>query len=85
MIALIIHQPTAISVQSALVCRSPIFVRRYASAVPTMAGVCLSVCLSQVGVLSKRLDESSWFLDCVLPSTYPILRSGNSGIYKNKG
>jgi len=38
-------------------------------------GLCLSVCvrLSQVGVLSKRLDESSWFLACELPSTRPTL------------
>ena len=36
-------------------------------------GLCLSVCvrLSQVDVLSKRLDESSWFLACELPSTRP--------------
>ena len=27
-------------------------------------GLCLSVCLSQVSVLSKRLNESSWFLAC---------------------
>jgi len=31
------------------------------------------VCLSQVGVLSKRMDESSWFLACELPSTRPTL------------
>ena len=26
--------------------------------------VCLSVCLSQVGIISKRLHESSWFCGC---------------------
>jgi len=29
--------------------------------------------LSQVGVLSKRMDESGWFLAWELPSTYPAL------------
>ena len=43
----------------------------------------VSVCLSQVGVLSKRLNESSWFLACELPS-YTVLK-GNSVISKNKG
>ena len=33
----------------------------------------VSVCLSQVGVLSKRMDESGWFLAWQLPSTYPTL------------
>ena len=36
--------------------------------------LCLSVCLSQVGVLSKRLNESSWFEARELPSTHPPLR-----------
>jgi len=42
--------------------------------------LCLSVCpfvricLSQVGVLSKRVDESSWFLAWRLLSTSPTLR-----------
>jgi len=31
------------------------------------------VCLSQVGVLSKWMDGSSWFLACRLLSTYPTL------------
>jgi len=35
--------------------------------------VCLYLCLSQVGVLSKRMNESSWFLVWELPSTYPAL------------
>ena len=46
--------------------------RCYASAV-LATGLCLSVCPSQVGVLSKRLNESSWFLACELPSTRPTL------------
>jgi len=33
--------------------------------------VCL--CLSQVGVLSNRLNESGWFWVWELPSTYPTL------------
>ena len=32
-----------------------------------------SVCLSQVGVLLKRLNESGWFLAWELHSTYPTL------------
>ena len=32
-----------------------------------------SVCPSQVGVLSKRMNESSWFLASELPSTRPTL------------
>ena len=35
--------------------------------------LCLSVCLSQVGVLSKRMNELSWFLQWDLHSTHPIL------------
>ena len=31
------------------------------------------VCLSQVSVLSKRLNISGWFLVCDLPSTYHTL------------
>ena len=33
----------------------------------------LSVCPSQAGVVSKRLDESSWFLEWRPPSAYPTL------------
>ena len=33
----------------------------------------VSVRQSQVGVLLKRLNESSWFLPCELPSTRPTL------------
>jgi len=36
-------------------------------------GTSLCPCLSQVGVLSKRMNESSWFLACELPSTRPTL------------
>ena len=46
--------------------------------------VSVCVCLSQVGVLSKRLSETSWFLAWELPSThfhYTVLK-GNSGISK---
>ena len=48
--------------------------RCYASAVLAM-GLCLSVSvrLSQVGVLLKRLNESGLFLACELPSTRPTL------------
>ena len=35
--------------------------------------VCLSVCVSQVGVLSKRMDGSSWLLAWRLLSTYLTL------------
>ena len=50
--------------------------RCYASAVGLLAvGLCpsVSVRLSQVGVLSKRLNESSWALACELPCTRPTL------------
>ena len=61
--------------------------RCYASAVlatdlcPT---VCL--CLSQVGVLSKRLNESSWFFGiwASFHPSYTVLK-GNSDISKNNG
>ena len=33
----------------------------------------LCLCLSQVGILSKRLNELGWFLAWKLVSTYPIL------------
>jgi len=50
--------------------------RCYASAVLAV-GLCpsvsVSVRLSQVGVLSKRLNESSWFLACEFPSNRPTL------------
>ena len=34
---------------------------------------CVSVCLSQVGVLWKQLNELGWFLAWELPFTYPTL------------
>jgi len=37
------------------------------------ASVSVSVCLSQVGVLSKRLNESSWLLACELLPTHLTL------------
>jgi len=46
--------------------------RCYASAVLAMA-LCPSVRPSQVRVLPRRLNESSWFLACELPSTRPTL------------
>jgi len=51
----------------------------------------MSVCPSQVGVLSKRLNESSWFSACELPSTRPtfkyivLKRNSVRPISKNKG
>jgi len=47
--------------------------------------LCLSVCLSQVGVLSKRLNESSWFFGmwASLHPSYTVLK-GNSVISKTK-
>jgi len=33
----------------------------------------MALCLSQVGVLLKRLNECGWFLACELLSTYPTL------------
>jgi len=51
----------------------PVFTARcYACAVLAI-GLCPSVCLSQVGVLSKWLDGSSWFLAWRLRSTSPTL------------
>jgi len=35
--------------------------------------VCVCPCLSQVGVLSKRTNESGWFLAWELHATYPTL------------
>jgi len=48
--------------------------------------VCVCVRLSQVGVLSKRLNESSWCLTCELPSIRPTLCSKETRLLpKNKG
>jgi len=52
--------------------------QRYASASTNYGhvsvSVCVPLCLSQVGVLSKRINESSWFLASRLLSTYPTQR-----------
>ena len=45
---------------------------RYASAGTSCGPASVCVCLSQLGVLSKLLDESGWFLVWEL-STYPTL------------
>ena len=49
--------------------------------------VCLSasVCLSQVGVLSKQMDESNWFWrGTSFHLSYTVLK-GNSSNFRNKG
>ena len=49
--------------------------RRYASAVVSYGPVSvMSVCLSQVGVLSKGMNGLIWFLAGKLLSTSPTLR-----------
>ena len=61
--------------------------RRYANAVAYMLLSCvrLSVCPQSVrhklGVLSKRLDESSWFLAWRLLYTYPKLLARKFGYF----
>jgi len=48
--------------------------QRYASMICAVALCpCLSVCLLQVGVLSKWPNEASWFLTWELPFTCPTL------------
>jgi len=47
--------------------------------------VSVCVCLSQVGVLSKRMNESSWFLAWELQSTYPTLCCKEIHYLQNKG
>ena len=42
--------------------------RRYASAGTSYGPVSVSLCMPQVGVLSKRINESGWFLAWELPS-----------------
>ena len=49
------------------------FLPRDAMRPPYTSHGSVSVRLSQVGVISKRLNESSWFLACELPSTRPTL------------
>ena len=51
--------------------RSFLPARRYASAGTSYGPVSVCLCLSQVGVLSKRLNESGWFLARELPYTHP--------------
>jgi len=47
--------------------------------------VCVCVCLAQVGVLSKRMNESSWFWHgSFLPPVLHCVKR-NLGISKNKG
>ena len=52
-------------------------VRRYASTSTSYGplSVCLPACPPQVGVLSKRMDGSSWFFAKRLPSTYEVQTS----------
>jgi len=49
---------------------SNVFTRETLARLLAMA---LCLCLSQVRVLWKRLNEFSWFLAWELPSTYPVL------------
>ena len=66
-------ESTSVTSQNCISVGLTVFTARcYASAVLAMA-VCLSVRPSQVGVLLKQLNESSWFLACELPSTRPTL------------
>jgi len=61
--------------------------RRYASAGASRVSVCLSVSvsLSQVGVLSKQMDESNWFWrGSSFHLSYTVLK-GNSSNFRNKG
>jgi len=60
-------EPSAVTVFTARCYASAVF------AVIVCPSVCLSVRLSQAGVLSKRLDASSWYLAWRLPSIYPKL------------
>ena len=45
----------------------------YTSEAYAVLAVCQSVRLSQAGIVSKRLDKSSWSFVWMLPSTYPTL------------
>jgi len=54
-------------------------VNRMVCAIFTRATLCsrilaMALCLSQVGVLSKRMNKSSWFLAWELSSSHPTLR-----------
>jgi len=59
--------------------------RRCASTGTSHGPVSVCPCLSQVGVLSKRLNEASWFLARELLSTRPMLLTANLARSKNKG
>ena len=48
--------------------------RYYASVGTIYSPLSVCLCLSLIGVLSKRLNESGWFLALELLSTYPALR-----------
>jgi len=61
--------------------------RRYASVGTSCSPVSVSrLCMPQVGVLSKWMDESGWFLawELSFDLSYSVLL-GNSGTFKNKG
>ena len=53
----------------------------------TSQSVCLSVCLSQAGIVSKRLDERSWFLAGFFSHLWSILHwvTRKFGFLKSKG
>jgi len=44
----------------------------------------LSVILSPAGIVSKQLDESSWILAWMLPSTYATGNKENNGYPKDE-
>ena len=59
--------------------------RRYASTGAIYGPVSVCVCQSQVGVLSKLMNESGWFLAWELYLTYPKYRVfGKFGYLENK-
>ena len=64
--------PRVKSLKGITICSSVFTARCYASAV-LATGLCLSVCMSQVRVPSKRLNESSCFLARKLPFARPTL------------
>ena len=66
---------TASTIHSIFLCCSSFFTARCNASAVLATGLCLSVRvrLSQVGVISKRMNESGWFLAWQLHSTYPTL------------
>ena len=48
-------------------------VSRYLLSPCVCLSIRLSICLSQAGITSKRLDKSNWFSAWRLPSTHPTL------------